>query len=251
MSDTNALRTQLASELNRALTDSFGNSGETFATAINRAINGAIQHYESDAFRWNQVFNSEFATTVAGTRTYSLPQDFIRMDTLKLIYSGSYLDIEKKSFKEIDAKDKSVSSGRGVPSEYATYANVLRLYPPPVGAYTLVASYMRRYLPTSVTGSYTAVIPFAGSYSMTVTTTASHNNRLNGWTTDGAELIRARAKAALQVNYLKDAAAISEAQSFALSRQPYLCAREALAYLALVDETEELAATGLIRPYCI
>ena len=43
----------------------------------------------------------------------------------------------------------------------------------------------------------TAVVPMAGSYSFTVTTSASHNNRLNGWTQDGAEVFVERAMAAI------------------------------------------------------
>jgi len=65
--DTNYLRARIASELNRSLADAFGNSGETFATAVNRAINQAIAHYESQPFRWNKIRRSEWATSVAYT----------------------------------------------------------------------------------------------------------------------------------------------------------------------------------------
>lgn len=251
MSTTDVLRARIASELNRPLTGSFGNSGETFAIVVNREINAAIRHYQSQPFRWNQVMNSETNTTVSGTRSYSLPADFLSMTTLKLIYNGNYIPVKRASFEWIDARDTKVTAFTGIPTRYAIYSNILRLFPAPNGAYTLVASYTKRFLPTSVTGSYTAVIPVAGSYTMTVTTTASHNNRLNGWTTDGSALIRARATAAIKINYLKNTQAIAEFEGILSRREPYLCAAEAVAYQQLVDETFDIVATGLIKAYPI
>lgn len=251
MSSTNDMRVRIASELNRALSDGFGNSGETVATAINRCINAAIQHYESTRFRWNEVRESEFATTVAGTRNVSLPANFISMDTLKLVYSGGYQKVTKRSWEEIDTKDTRVSGSSGIPSEYTIYGNVLRLNPTPNAALTLVASFIKRELPTSCTGSYTAVIPIGSSYSLTVTSTASHNNRINGWFTDGEALIRARAKADMLINYIKKPEAIAEMQGVVSRREPYLSVQEGLAYERLADETSDALATGSVRPYCI
>lgn len=249
MSDTSALKARIASELGRALTLAYGNSGETFETAINREINAAIRHYESGRFRWNERNNVEWTTTVAGTRTYSLPADFLRMDTLKLVRNNQYQKIKRASWEAIDDKDLFVSgSSRGIPCEFAIHGNQLRLYPVPQDAYTLVGSYIARTLPTSLSGSYTAQIPF-GSYSLTVTSTASHNNRVNGWTTDGADLIKARAKAAVQINYMKVPAAMSEAQLLAAGREDFLSIQEKNAYNALADKTFDALATGRIEGY--
>lgn len=253
MSSTDALRARIASELNRALTDTFGNSGEVFATVVNREINSAIKYYESTRFRWNEVRRFDFATTAAGVRQYSLPANFIMIDTLKIKYAGNLLDISKIGIEELDQIDTLISatSNSGIPSRYNVYGNAIQLYPAPGGAYTLVASYIRRFLPTSVTGSYTSVIPISGTYSLTVTSSTSHVNRINGWTTDGEALIRARAKAAIKINYLKDALAIQEAAGLALGGKMFLCISEQQEFDSLADETFDALSSGLIRPYPI
>lgn len=251
MSDTNAIRARIASELGRELSLSYGNSGETFGTAVNREINAAIKHYEATRFRFNERNNVEWTTTVAGTRNYSLPPDFLKMDTLKLVRSGQYQKIMPSDWTEIDDKDLIVAgTSRGIPDEYAIHGNVLRLYPVPQAAYTLVGSYIARTLPTSLTGSQTAQIPF-GSYSLTVTSTASHNNQINGWTTDGEELIRSRAKAAVRINYMKNPQAISEMQAMVVGGQPFLSMQEKIAYGSLAGKTFSALATGRIQGYAL
>lgn len=233
------------------LTNSFGLTGETFATVANRCINDAIGHYESTRFRFNEKKNFDFAAGVAGTRTYSLPADFISMDSLKIKYSDSQLQLKKRSWEELDAKDTQVSgASRGIPCEYAIGGNVVKLWPIPNSVtMTFVASYIRRFLPTSVTGSYTAVMPMAGSYSLTVTTTASHNNRCNGWTTDAKDLIRTRAVADIKINYRKNPAAMAEMQRLFSSRETFLSIHERQAYERLADETFDAVATGRIEGY--
>lgn len=251
MSDTNTMRRRIASELNRSLDDAFGNTGETFATAVNRSINAAIQHYESTRFRWNEMRESEYKSTVSGTRQYALPGNMIRMDTLKLLYNGSYIDLQKRTWEEIDRKDTQQSGTTGIPTLYCIYGNMLRLFPTPNGAYWLSASYLKRDLPTSVTGSFTNYIPVSGAYSMTVTATASHLNRLNGWYQDGEELIRSRAIGELEIYYLKKPSAIAEMQGIMARREAFLNAREAMAYERLADETNDLVTTGFAVPYCV
>ena len=251
MSDTNSLRARIASDLQFPLANSYGATGETFATIVNRAINDAIAHYESARFRWNERKNNEFTALTGGTRNYSLPADFIRMDTLKLAYSGNFIELTRTSWEAIDCKDTRVDgSSRGIPDEYAIGGNVLRLFPVPNSlTMTLYASYIRRFLPTSVTGSYTAVLPMAGSYSLTVTTTASHNNRSNGWTQDGKDLIRARAEADIKINIRKNPMAIAEMNTLCVMRESYLSIHEKQAYEKLSDETFDAVATGRIRSY--
>ncbi len=251
MSDTNTLRNRIASELQFPLTNSFGLTSETFATAVNRCINDAIAHYESTRFRFNERKGFDFATGVAGTRSYSLPADFISMDSLKVKYADSQLLLDKCSWEELDAKDTQISgNSRGIPCEYAIGGNVVKLWPIPNSVtMTFQASYIRRFLPTSVTGSYTAVMPMAGSYSLTVTTTASHNNRLNGWTTDAKDLIRARAVADIKINYRRNPVAIREMQQLFASREAFLSIHERQAFERLADETFDAVSTGRIEPY--
>ncbi len=248
MSDTNALRARIAEELERQPSDLIGSPSLSVGLVINREINNAIRHYESSRFRWNEIRENEFATTVAGTRTYSLPANLVRMDTLKIVYSNAWIMLDKRTWEDIEQRDRQPTGSRGLPYDYTVYGNVLRLYPVPNGAYTLVGSFIRRYRPTSLTGSFCSVVTMGGG-SLTATTTASHNNRLDGWTTDGEELLRARAVAAYQINYTKNEDAIAEMRILLGAREPYLSIRERLAYERLADEAQDASAAGIIQPY--
>lgn len=250
--DTNALRAQIASELNRALGDTFGNSSETFATAVNREINAAIRHYESQPFRWNAVYRSQWATSTAYSPTVTVPADFVEMRRLEIIYGGRFRELCKTTLDEVSRINFAPSLtaySTALPSKYAIEGNAILLAPAPNAALTLAGTYTRRYLPTSITDSTTTLHVFAGSLTMTVTTTTSHKNRTNGWTTDGASLIRARAKAALRINYLGDEAATQEMAVIAARGESFLSAMEAFAYKALADQTFDAYAIGKIKGY--
>jgi len=251
VSDTNALRLRIAEELNRQPSDLIGSPFLSVGLVINREINNAIKHYESTRFRWNEVREQTLFTTVSGQRTYSLPADFIRMDTLKLIYNNAYIPLKKRTWEEIESLDRQVTVATGVPNRFTIYGNVVRLYSVPNQALTAIGSYIRRDRPTSLSGSFCSVIAFAGSSSLTATSTASHNNQLNGWTTDGEELIRSRAKASVQIKYLYDEGAIAEMRQLRLTREPYLSIPERLAYERLADETNDALSSGRIQPYHI
>lgn len=248
--DTNGLRLRIAHELNRQPSDLIGSPSLSVGYAINREINSAIRHYESMRFRWNEVRESEFATTSAGTRNYSLPADLVMLDSLKVVDTSDYIVLRQRRWDELEDRDRQTSASDGVPTRYALYGNILRLYPWPDAAYTLVASYIKRYRPTSLTGSYCAVATMGGG-SLTATSTASHNNQINGWTTDGEELIRERAKAAVRINYLHDGDAKQEAGALAVGREPFLSVLEQQAYQRLADETADFTSTGMIQPYSI
>lgn len=250
MSDANALRARIADELRLRpanLVDWRG-ADITVAYGINREINSAIRHYETQRFRWNEQRESEFATTVQATRTYSLPANFVSMDSLKVKYNGSFIPVQFVTWQEIDMADRDVTGSEGVPTRYTNYGNVLRLFPVPHGAYTLVASYIFRSRPMSLTGSYCAIVTM-GRGSLTATSTASHNNPMNGWTTDGEELIRARASASFKINYLEDVG--REQTMFAARGEEFLSVREKQAYTRLADETADYMSTGRFKPYSI
>ena len=249
MSDTVHLRARIADELNRQESDIIGSPSLSVGYVINREINEAIRHYESTRFRWNELREVTIASTTSGGRYVSLPADFVKMDSLKLIYSGgdSYIRLKKRTWDELEEADREVSASDGPPTRYAFYANHLRLFPVPDQAYTLVGSYIRRFRPTSLSGSYCAVVTMGGG-SLTATSTASHNNHLDGWTTDGEALIRARARASIEINYLNNAGAKIEAGQLALNGLTYLSLNERSAFERLADETQDAQSTGRIRP---
>lgn len=281
MSDTNALRDRICEELNRNPTDILGgffNPNLTVKRVVNREINAAIQHYESTRFRWNEVIEEESFIFSASSRNATLPIRLVRLDSIKVISSGAYVPLRRRSWEHIEQSDRSTTGNTGVPAEYALYGNVIRPNPQADTSYTAVLSYVRRYNPTSLTGSYTALVVMGGR-SLTVTTTASHNNRLDGWTTDGRELIAARACAAVKINYFRDPdataeqnavgergaqmdqvkmqimaqrqEAIAEQANLGAKGESFLSYRERAAYQSLIDETTDFTTTGLTKPYSV
>jgi hypothetical protein len=248
MTDTNNLRARIAEELDRQPSDIIGSPSLSVGLVVNREINNTIRHYETSRFRWNEVRESEFGTTVSGTRTYSLPANFVHMDTLKLKYNNSYINVRHRVWHDVEDRDRQITGSLGIPSDFAIYGNVVRFYPVPNQAMTMVASYIKRFRPASLTGSFCSIVTMGGG-SLTATSTASHNNPLNGWTTDGEALVRGRAIAAIEANYLKVDGTFAEMRLLAAAGQPYLSVREKLAYESLVDEAQDAHSAGVVRPY--
>ena len=445
MASTNDLRTRIASELNYGLADAFGNSGETFATIVNREINAAINHYEDTRFRFNTFGMMPLAELQSGHNSVTLPSSIVRLDTTRLVFDSysygpvltkcGYDDIHSKliattpklnlcpnpsfdgtgyfgtdwtSYDNIGistitsaenqsggedggaylsvsytpqsaanlfgvqmvrgridpaldpntnyvvsayckasvvgiASAPSVYLGNNFPGniaavaenasdnqavtsawqrfywyivtstapsqafepvffmytssqdpltfsidkvqiekggilstwqdheeytnedrstrEWAVYGNEIFVYPAPSSADTIqvAASGIRRFPPTSVTGSYTRFssklnINRAGLYtqqSLTATTTDSHNSRNNGWTNDGKELVIARARAAIEVNYLRKPDAIAEARGIAMRGEDFLSVREMQAFARLNNNMADFVTAGRVRPYKI
>lgn len=198
------------------------------------------------------VRRSEFGTTTAYTANMSLPADFIAMRSLEVIYAGRYYNIPKITIAQADQinfQPSLTSISTTIPVGYAVDQNVLVIAPPTTVARTLAASYIKRFLPTSATDSTTTVVAVGGNYSLTVTTTTSHKNRLNGWTTSGDDLICARAKADIKINYLLDPAAIQEMAVIAGKGEDFLSVAEKQAYTSLSDETNDALSTGRVKKY--
>ena len=232
MTDYATMRTRIADELNR--TDA--------GAWINREINDAIAHYESTRTKFNEVRDWVVATTVAGTRYYSVTSNFIKMDTLKIVYNGSLVTLKKRTWAEIDAKDTQSTPTQGLPAEYAVYGTEVRPFPVANGAYSLVGSYIRSFPAASLTGSATSTASDARGIGP---------NPANGWFTDGEALIRARAKAGVEIRYLRKSDAIAEMRQLALQGLNFLSVEEKIAHSAFKDEIAESVSTGKIRPYNI
>lgn len=248
MTDTANLRARIIEELNRQPSDIIISPSLSVNLIVNREINRSIRHYESTRFRWNERREQTLFTTTSGTRTYSLPADFVRMDTMKIAYSGAYIPVRMRTWEEIEEQDRDITGSTGLPTRGVIYGNIIRLFPVPNQSLTAIGSYMNRVRPTSLTGSFCSVVTMGGG-SLTATTTASHNNRLDGWTTDGEELIRARSKAAFKINYEKHEGAIAEMRMLLAAKEPYLSIQERLAYERLADETNDALASGRVKPY--
>jgi hypothetical protein len=77
-------------------------------------------------------------------------------------------------------------------------------------------------------------------------TELSGDSDTNTWTTEGEELIRARAKASLEIRYIKDDFARQEYLLFAGRGEPYLCGQEKVAHLALLRLSRLRRTDGLL-----
>lgn len=248
MTDTANMRTRIADELNRLPSEIIGSPSLSVGLVINREINSAIKHYESMRTSWSEVKDAVFGETTSGQRSYSLSTSDIRwlkIDSIKLEYNNSYITLDPITWSEMEEKDRQITGSLGLPQNYVIYSKQVRMYPVPNASLTILISYLERPLLTSLTGCLT------GTGSQTPTSTASHNNRLGGWYDDGAALIRARAKAAVQIKYLRDGNATAEAALIAQTGGSFLSMIEKQAYEQLTDEIQDQLSTGRLKPYFV
>lgn len=144
---------------------------------IRDAIQSAIRLHESERFWFNE--SEATASTVAGQAGYAVPSDFLEADDLTLTVSGNRYPLVPRGYDWLRQVSVTEAS-RGRPGSWAIYADQLWLYPVPDGAYTLTLSYLKRLAALSASGD------------------------TNAWMTHGEELIRARAKADLFANVIRD-----------------------------------------------
>ena len=144
---------------------------------IRDAIQSAIRLHESERFWFNEA--EAAAASVAGQANYALPGDFLEADALTLTVSGNRYPLCARGFGWIRGVAVAESS-RGRPTDWAYYADQLWLYPVPDAAYALTLSYLKRLA------------------------ALSESSDTNAWMTHGEELIRARAKADLYANVIRD-----------------------------------------------
>ena len=92
MSDILNMRTRIADELNR--TD--------LSAQIQREINSALQHYQTERWIWNEKREIVLFTTTPGTRYYSFTHDVIDFDTIKGVYNNAYIDINHRNWSSLE-----------------------------------------------------------------------------------------------------------------------------------------------------
>lgn len=165
--DFGTLQNRIADEIAR----------DDLTAQIRDAIQSAIRLHEFERFWFNEA--EATAPTVASQAAYAVPSDFLEADALTLSVSGNRYPLCARTYDWIRSVAVA-AAGRGRPSCWAYYADQLWLYPVPDGAYTLTLSYLKRLPPLALSGDS------------------------NAWMTHGEELIRARAKAALYANVIRD-----------------------------------------------
>jgi hypothetical protein len=165
--DFGTLQNRIADELARA----------DLTAQIQNAIQSAIRFHESERFWFNEA--EATASTAAGQAAYAVPGDFLEADELTLTVSGNRFPMCPRGYDWYRGVSLTNTS-RGRPTDWSYYADQFWLYPVPDGIYTLTLSYLKRL----------SLLVAAGD--------------TNAWMTGGEELIRARAKADLYANVIRD-----------------------------------------------
>lgn len=143
------------------------------ATQTGQAIDSAIRYYERRRFWFNEARVT--IPTVVGAEFYS--PAMTQIDGIARAGSWGWT-LREVTPEWIDAMQSGTDTGE--PTDWAWFANQLRVYPIPSAVVSLVAL-------------GTAVLPALSS------DTAS-----NAWTTEAEDLIRARAKAYLYTNVIRE-----------------------------------------------
>ena len=170
MSTLVQMRSRIADDLNRS----------DLSTQIDRAINRAIEHYESEGF-W---FDEKIATfnTVASQENYgsvdSIPTDIKEIDFVQVTISGRKFELYPRTYDYI--KRMNASGTTGEPYDYCYYQENFYLSPIPNAVRTITVSYQQKY------------------------STLSADGDSNDFTTDAEDLIENHAKADIYANTLHE-----------------------------------------------
>lgn len=200
MSDFGTMRARIADEI--------GDVDEAeFTTQIKRAIVDAIEHYQAERFwfleDWDVQQSAITSVTADGTEFYAFPTSpkVIKLDTLRIKTSGTEAyDLIRQDWASIDHLATLASVFKADPTDYAVRGEYVRLYPIPDGVYTLY---------------------WTGIVQPTALTTSSEDADTNAWMTEGAQLIRNRAKMIVARDVLRDpelASLAGQAELEALAR---------------------------------
>lgn len=176
------LKARVASEMKRGeLTAS--------ATAVASAIITSIDYFKRRRFPWN-----EFAVTNAGVSqpdvvdvTLSTSYRVITIDSLKIRIGTRDYPLEPDIFRRIDRVDSG--QWAGYPEVYSFHHDRIRLYPIPNASYTVAV---------------------AGIWDLSDISADASASATNGWTGQGENMIRLRAKG----NLFRD-----ELREFAVARE--------------------------------
>lgn len=159
------------------LTDAPGGDA-TAATAatLGQVIGRAIEHHASTPFWFNVARAASF--TAASVPVVPRPVGLHRISTIRVTV-GSTWELMSRDMAEID-RWASNGPATGLPSDYAEEGGLVRLYPTPLGVYSLA------WLGTSNLAALAA------------------DTDSNAWTNEAADLIAARSRLLLCRDYFRD-----------------------------------------------
>lgn len=152
------------------------------STEIGDAVKSAIKRYEGLRLPFNEARAS--FTTVANQEVYTvadgIPSDIIEINQALIRFNGADYPLRRISQEEINVIRFGDTPWIGQPYSYSYYGEAIWFYPAPNSTYT-VTFFCQKKLP-----EFTS------------------DDDSNGWTTDGFDLIKMRAKWDIYYNILND-----------------------------------------------
>lgn len=150
---------------------------------IKNAIQSAVAKWEREPFYFNEVYTASFFSTVNAQEFYTVSDaatipTTVAIKRLHVTISSARYSLIQRDWDFLE--DIGVSATVGKPTDFAYFAQQIRLYPVPDGAY---------------------VVSLSGTRRLTALTADADTN---GWTQDGFDLIKAEAKLSLASEYLHD-----------------------------------------------
>lgn len=205
------MQTRIADELNRS----------DLTSQIKREIQSAIARYERQRFWFNE--GADTASTTASTQRLAVPDDGIEYDALEITYSTVPQELPRLAWPQFVRAGYLNTAVEGLPSAWSYFRDEIFFWPVPDSAYDLTLYYVKQLSALSADGDS------------------------NDWMTEGEELIRARARQAVKINYIGEELAVQQAQAQAMAGQPYYSAAERIAHLALLRSTAQRKSVGVLR----
>lgn len=107
-----------------------------------RALNAAYFQVQKDGnFDWPENVAEYTFSTVAGTREYAQPSDFVRLELIR--FNGQWLDKEDKLHLKM-AYSSSFATNQGTPNTYYVYGRYIGLDPIPNTTGTVDLDYRKK-----------------------------------------------------------------------------------------------------------
>lgn len=187
-------------------------------TQTEDAIRSAVNHYASERWWFNEAATLTLTLT-SSVETYAIPADFESVDDMSILINGNWLEVIQRHYTTITDWQTGITFGQ--PTDFAIYAQQFYFYPIPDQSLNVALCYIQ-------------------AVSTLTTTTCT-----NAFMTYGEELIRSRARADIQLNFLRDEGVTAE--YLQVGAAGFYSHRERLAYSSLRRRTTHRLSTGHLR----
>lgn len=215
MSDFQTMKSRVSDELAR----------DDLSSQIALAIKDAIREHEGKRFFFNEkrfrlltIEDQEYYALSSLTETDETPLDagvtLLEIDSVTLTENNQPYPLSERTQQWMDRMQSPATTTTSTPTDYAIYADEIRLYPIPDGGYECIISGLARLK------------------------TLSADADTNAWMTEGDALIRHTAKKLLYRDVLRDAVGLQMAMT-----------AEAEALAALERKTAAKIGTGRIAAW--